>query len=217
MTKMRRATLALLALTLSFGAVAASAGGASATAVSGAAVSAANVAAAQAQTRPVAAPCIGLANRPCLAHLQSQTAGVLSDITDFGVRVVPGSKINLVSSQSRLPIKIRNDYQSDVRVFVWTQPDSLWITMPKATEVTVPAMTTITATVPIEAISNGNSRINVYLTSFTGVRMGTSTWMKINVERDIEPAILATFFVVVGVLGAIGARRMVRRRRGASE
>jgi len=147
----------------------------------------------------------------------ASTTHMLSDLSDFGVRVVPGSKINLVSSQSRLPIKLRNDYQTEVRLFVWTQPDSLWITMPSATEVTVPAQTTITATVPIEAVANGDTRVNVYLTSFTGVRMGTSTWMYIHVERDIEPAILGGFFVVVGVLGAIGGRRMIRRRRGADQ
>ncbi len=188
MTKMRRATLALLALTLSFGATAASANAAN-----------------------------GSVSASAILVSQTPQSHSHSDLSDFGVRIVPGSEINLVSSQSRLPIKIRNDYETDVRVFVWTQPDSLWITMPNATEVTVPAMTTITATVPIEAISNGDSRINVYLTSFTGVRLGTSKWMQIHVERDIEPAILAAFFVVIGTLGVIGGRRMVRRRRGASQ
>jgi hypothetical protein len=185
---MRRATLTLLALTLAFAPTAGSASAASAKVAAG----------------------IGVVNAISAPHIKN-------DFSQFGVRVVPGSRINLVSSESRLPIKIRNDYDSDVRVFVWTQPDALWITMPKATEVTVPAMTTTTALVPIEAISNGDTSIRVYLSSFTGVRMGESNWVEIHVERDIEPAILGGFIVVVGALGIIGGRRMMRRRRGASE
>jgi hypothetical protein len=185
---MRRATLTLLALTLAFATTAGSASAANAGVAAG----------------------IGVVNAISAPHIKN-------DFSQFGVRVVPGSRINLVSSESRLPIKIRNDYDTDVRVFVWTQPDALWITMPKATEVTVPAMTTTTALVPIEAISNGDSSIRVYLSSFTGVRMGESNWVEIHVERDIEPAILGGFIVVVGALGIIGGRRMMRRRRGASE
>jgi len=188
MTTMHRTALTLLALALGFGPTAASAAPAN------------------------SASAIGVQSVAAAANSHS-----LIDLSDFGVRIVKGSRINLVSSQSRLPIKIRNDYETDVRVYVWTQPDVLWISMPKATEVTIPAMTTITATVPIEAISNGDTKINAYLSSFSGVRMGTSVWIDLRVERDIEPAILATFFVVVGVLGFIGGRRMVRRRRGASE
>ena len=187
MTKMRRTALTLLALALGFGSTAASA----------APVNSASATAVQS------------------VHATSNSRSLI-DLSDFGVRIVKGSRINLVSSQSRLPIKIRNDYETEVRVYVWTQPDVLWISMPKATQVTIPAMTTITATVPIEAIANGQTKINAYLSSFSGVRLGTSVWIDIRVERDIEPAILATFFVVVGVLGYIGGRRMIRRRRGAS-
>ena len=201
MTKMRRATLALLALTLAF------APNTSASAANN--TQADHAVRVSASEGALVAGGIGVVNTIATPH-------ALSDLSDFGVRVVPGSRVNLVSSQSRLPIKIRNDYATDVKIFVWTQPDALWISMPKATEVTVPAMTTTNALVPIEVVSNGDSKINVYLTSFSGVRMGTSSWVHIHVERDIEPAILGGFFIVVGVLGAIGGRRMIRRRRGAT-
>jgi hypothetical protein len=203
---MRRATLTLLALTLAFATTAGSASAANNTPAGHVARVSATASAASAEV----AAGIGVVNAMSDEHFKN-------DFSQFGVRVVPGSRINLVSSESRLPIKIRNDYDSDVRVFVWTQPDALWITMPKATEVTVPAMTTTTALVPIEAISNGDTSIRVYLSSFTGVRMGESNWVEIHVERDIEPAILGGFIVVVGALGIIGGRRMMRRRRGASE
>lgn len=186
MTKMRRTALTLLALALGFGPTAAAA----VPAHSASAIRVENL------------------------HRSATNAHARSDLSEFGVHIVKGSRINLVSAQSRLPIKIRNDYETDVKVFVWTQPAVLWISMPSATEVDVPAMTTITAKVPIEAIANGDAKIGAYLTSFSGVRMGTGVWVDINVERDIEPAILAGFFIVVGVLGYIGGRRMIGRRRG---
>jgi hypothetical protein len=133
-----------------------------------------------------------------------------------GVRIVPGSKINLVSSQSRVPISIRNDYGVEVRVFLWAKPVALWLEMPQTTEVTIPANTTINATVPITAIANGNAEVRVYLTSFSGVRIGPTVWLHLQVERDVEPAILVTFSAIVVVLGVIGGRRMAARRRGAS-
>lgn len=133
-----------------------------------------------------------------------------------GVRIVPGSKINLVSSQSRVPISIRNDYGVEVRVFLWAKPVALWLEMPQTTEVTIPANTTINATVPITAIANGNAEVRVYLTSFSGVRIGPTVWLHLQVERDVEPAILVTFSAIVVVLGVIGGRRMAARRRGAA-
>jgi len=133
-----------------------------------------------------------------------------------GVRIVPGSKINLVSSQSRVPISIRNDYGVEVRVFLRAKPVALWLEMPQTTEVTIPANTTINATVPITAIANGNAEVRVYLTSFSGVRIGPTVWLHLQVERDVEPAILVTFSAIVVVLGVIGGRRMAARRRGAA-
>jgi|GEM_PF-1880865 len=186
MTKMRRAALTLLALALGFGPTAAAA------------------------VPAHSASAIGVENR----HQSATGAHARSDLSEFGVHIVKGSSINLVSARSRLPIKIRNDYETEVRVYVWTQPAVLWISMPSATEVIVPAMTTITAKVPIEAIANGDAKIGAYLSSFSGVRLGTGVWVDIHVERDIEPAIVAGFFIVVGVLGVIGGRRMVGRRRG---
>ena len=147
-----------------------------------------------------------------LESVQSQRDALPSN----GVRIVPGSKINLVSSQSRVPISIRNDYGVEVRVFLWAKPVALWLEMPQTTEVTIPANTTINATVPITAIANGNAEVRVYLTSFSGVRIGPTVWLLLQVERDVEPAILVTFSAIVVVLGVIGGRRMLARRRGAA-
>jgi len=144
----------------------------------------------------------------------SATADSKSALPANGVRIVPGSKINLVSSESRVPISIRNDYGVEVRVFLWAKPLALWLEMPQTTEVKIPANTTINATVPITAIANGEAEVRVYLTSFSGVRIGPVVWLHLQVEREVEPAILVGFSAIVVVLGVIGVRRMAARRRG---
>ena len=144
----------------------------------------------------------------------AQVSSVRQDTAaDYRVSVIVGSQINLVSSQSRVPIQVRNLYPEDVRVFLVVQPTALWLTMPKLTEVRVPAQTTINATVPISAIANGDSELKVRLISFSGVSLGDAVWLKIHVERGLEPLLLGGFISIVVVLGAVGGLRMSRRRK----
>lgn len=137
--------------------------------------------------------------------------------TDWRIHIVRGSDINLVATASRVPIQIRNDYDTDIRVLIWSQPSNLRVTMPKAIAFTAPANTTSNATIPVQAIANGEVRLNVWLTSFSGVRLGHPEVLNMSVQRDIEGSILIGFFVVVGTLGFMGARRMMRRRAEGSQ
>ena len=156
---------------------------------------------------------ISQANQPSHAL----TARDAASSTDWRINIVRGSDINLVATQSRVPIQIRNDYDTDIRVLIWSQPSNLRVTMPKAIAFTAPANTTSNATIPVEAIANGEVRLNVWLTSFSGVRLGHPEVLNMSVQRDIEGSILIGFFLVVGTLGFMGARRMMRRRAEVSQ
>ena len=131
-----------------------------------------------------------------------------------GVYIVPGSKINLVASESRFPIQVRNDYNTEVRVLVWVHPTVLWLTTPEAVEVTVPANTTVNAKVPVSALSGGKAVVEVYLTSFSGVPLGGTVYKYFTVQPGVEPFILGGFIITVGALGWVGTRRMLKRSRG---
>lgn len=137
-------------------------------------------------------------------------------LPEFEISIVPGSHINLVSSASRVPIQIRNDYDTDIRIFIWVRPSNLSIKMPKVFEFTAAANTTSNAAIPVEAIANGEVRLNVWLTSFSGVKIGKSTNLEMTVQRDVESSILIGFFVVVGALGVIGTNRMLKRKKGGT-
>ena len=158
----------------------------------------------------------GSANASEVAPLREVSVHNTASATDWRIHIVRGSDINLVATASRVPIQIRNDYDTDIRVLIWSQPSNLRVTMPKAIAFTAPANTTSNATIPVQAIANGEVRLNVWLTSFSGVRLGHPEVLNMSVQRDIEGSILIGFFVVVGTLGFMGARRMMRRRAEAN-
>lgn len=137
-------------------------------------------------------------------------------LPEFEISIVPGSHINLVSSASRVPIQIRNDYDTDIRIFIWVRPSNLSVKMPKVFEFTAAANTTSNAAIPVEAIANGEVRLNVWLTSFSGVKIGKSTTLEMTVQRDVEGSILIAFFLVVGALGMIGTSRMLKRKKAGT-
>jgi hypothetical protein len=155
-----------------------------------------------------------LAALTSLLVLSSSSALAAEEPQRPGVYIVPGSKINLVSTESRFPIQVRNDYDTDVRVFVWVHPTVLWLTTPEAVEVTVPANTTVNAKVPITALSNGKAVVEVRLTSFSGVPLGGTIYKYFTVQPGVEPVILGGFILTIGALGWVGTRRMLRRSRG---
>jgi hypothetical protein len=144
----------------------------------------------------------------------SAGAAIADEPQQPGVYIVPGSKINLVSSESRFPIQVRNDYDTEVRVLVWVHPTVLWLTTPEAVEITVPANTTVNAKVPVTALSNGKAVVEVRLTSFSGVPLGGTVYKYFSVQPGVEPFILGGFIITVGVLGWVGTRRMLKRSRG---
>ena len=63
------------------------------------------------------------------------------------VHIVPGSVINLVSSESKVPVRIQNDFDSEVRIQVHMLPSNPRVVVPNAVEVVVPASSGINAQV----------------------------------------------------------------------
>ena len=125
------------------------------------------------------------------------TTAVSQSLPEFEISIVPGSHINLVSSASRVPIQIRNDYDTDIRIFIWVRPSNLSVKMPKVFEYTAAANTTSNAAIPVEAIANGEVRLNVWLTSFSGVKIGKSTNLAHRLSRTDRGELLLDIFDLI--------------------
>ena len=130
-----------------------------------------------------------------------------------GVYIIPGSDINLVSRSSNIPIQIQNDFRQDVVIHVHVRPSNLRVSIPSAVEVKVPAFTSVTAKVPVEAIANGEVELKVWIETFSGNRLGRPVMLNMNVNADVEATLLLGFAGGVVVLFGLGIFRTVRKNR----
>lgn len=128
------------------------------------------------------------------------------------VAVVPGSTINLVSRESKVPVSLRNDFDAEVKVHVYLTPDSFRVIVPHGVEVIIPPLTTVNAQIPVRAIGNGDVTLEAIVTTFSGHQLGDPVQLKMTVNADVEGYILIFFTVTVAGLAVVGAIRTIRRR-----
>lgn len=147
-----------------------------------------------------------------IASLLAGAIGAQASIPVQQIRIVPGSEVNLVSKQSYLPISIRNDYPVEIRVLVHVQSTQLGAIATSVVEKTIPANTTDTAKVPITAIVDGQVPVKAWLTSFSGLKLGKSVDLNLNVHAEIEGSVLLGFGLTVIALLIAGVLRTIRKR-----
>lgn len=135
---------------------------------------------------------------------------------DFDVKIVKGSNINLVSQDSRVPILIQNNYDTEVRVLIHVTTSNLKVRLPETTSVVIPANSTLNATVPVQAVANGDVTLNVWLTSFSGVRIGNNLSIEMTVLGNFEAIAIGSLGSFVVVLLVVGIIRTLRRRKLAA-
>jgi hypothetical protein len=135
---------------------------------------------------------------------------------NYDVKIIKGSTINLVSQASRIPVLIQNNYDTEVRVLVHVSPSNLRVRLPETTSVTIAPNSTINAVVPVQAVANGDVELSVWLTSFSGVRIGPNEVITMHVIGNAEAIALGTMGGLVVILLFVGSIRMIRRRKRAS-
>jgi len=135
------------------------------------------------------------------------------ELPGYKIRIVQGSNLTLVSSAGMIPIVIENGYDSSVRVQIHVRPTNLRLNVPTATEVVVPANTTYTATVAVQAVADGDVELVTWLTTFSGLRLGPSVTLKMTVNAEVEANLLIIFGLLVVALLGVGSVRTLRRRR----
>ena len=121
--------------------------------------------------------------------------------------------INLVAHESLVPVSIKNEFNADIRVFVHMRPSNARVRVPSAVEVVVPALTTINAQVPVQAVASGKVFMRVWLTTFSGIVLTDEIVLQMNVEPDLETIIFVTFGGSVAILLSLGVLRTVRKRQ----
>jgi hypothetical protein len=134
----------------------------------------------------------------------------------YDIKIVNASDINMVAKDSRLPIIIRNDYDSEARVLVHVIANNAKVTAPEATAAVVPGFSTYTAKVPVTAISSGDVELEVWLTSMNGTRLTQNVKLNMHINSSLEVLLIGGFSALVVLLGAVGVVRTLRKKSRAS-
>lgn len=132
---------------------------------------------------------------------------------NYDVQIIKGSSINLVAQASRVPVLIQNNYDTEVRVLVHVSTSNLRVRLPEATSVTIAPNSTVNAVIPVQAVANGDVELSVWLTSFSGVRLGNDTVITMHVIGNAEAIGLGSMGALVLLLLVVGSIRMIRRRK----
>lgn len=133
----------------------------------------------------------------------------------YAIKVVAGSEINMVAKDSRLPLKIQNDYQTEADILVHVVPSNERLVVPESTLVSVPGFSTYTAKVPVKAISSGDVEISVWLSNTAGVKLTEPVLIEMHINSEIESYIIYGFIGFVAVLLIAGVARTARKRKVA--
>ena len=130
-----------------------------------------------------------------------------------GVFIVKGSEINLVARTSNIPVQIKNIFESDVVVHVHVQPTNPRVVVRASVEIKVPGNTSVTAKVPVVAVANGGVVLKVWLSTFSGNKLGEPTFLRMNVNADVELNMLLGFGGAIVLLFGFGVARQVSKNR----
>jgi len=126
--------------------------------------------------------------------------------------IVPGSNINVVARDARIPVTVSNPGDEDVEVTVTAVSNSFRLEVLETAVIVIPARSSAVAELPIKAIANGPVEITVSL-SVAGVQVGDAVVVEVNVNYDIELFLLVTFGVAMFALIVVGVFRTTSRLR----
>lgn len=124
------------------------------------------------------------------------------------VHIVPGSNINLVARDSRIPVTVQNPTSESVTVVVVGAATSFRLEFLEPQELTIPANTSAMAELPVRAIANGPVEVKVWI-ELNGKRIGEETTLAVRVNYDIELFLLVSIAVAMFGLIVVGIIRTV--------
>jgi hypothetical protein len=129
--------------------------------------------------------------------------------------IVPGSVINLVARDSRIPVTISNPDEIDVEVTLRAESTSFRLEVQREVAVSIPAQSMEIAELPVRALANGPVEVKVWLEA-NGERISDDQVLTINVNYDIELFLLVSFGVSMFALMIVGIMRTTIKLRRRS-
>ena len=129
--------------------------------------------------------------------------------------VVPGSQINLVARDARIPITVNNPDLQPIEVTLKAESTSFRLEVLEDVVVLLPAQSSEVVELPVRAIANGPVQLRVWL-EVNGEKVSADQLITINVNYDVELFLLVTFGVVMFALVLVGVARTTSKLRRRS-
>ncbi|MEY3587020.1 MAG: hypothetical protein RJB32_316 [Actinomycetota bacterium] len=126
--------------------------------------------------------------------------------------IVPGSEINLVARDGRIPVTIKNDSLETQTVTLNGASTTFRLEILSTTEVTIPAGSSQLAEIPVRALANGPVELKVWLEQ-DGREIGEGELLQVNVNYDVELFLLVSFGFLMFALIVVGIFRTVLKFR----
>ena len=123
------------------------------------------------------------------------------------VEIVPGSNINLVARDTRIPVTVKNNTDEAVTVVVKGVATSFRLEVLDSAEGLIPPQSSALAELPVTAIANGPVQIAVWVEEKSGERLGEDVIVDINVAYEVEIFLLVSLAVAMFALIIVGVIR----------
>lgn len=124
------------------------------------------------------------------------------------IYIVAGSNVRMVSRESKVPVSVQNDYPVAMRVHIHARSINQSLVITKSVSLIVPAESRKDALVPVTATAAGKFVLEVWLTTFTDLPLGTRTQINIDADPNFEIVLLVGFGALILILVILGWRRM---------
>lgn len=124
------------------------------------------------------------------------------------VHIVPGSSINLVARDGRIPVTVMNPSSTPLEVTVYGAATSFRLEVLESQKLTIPGNTSAVAELPVRAIANGPVSIRVWL-EINGRQIGEEQLIDVSVNYDVELFLLVSLAVAMFSLIVVGVVRTV--------
>lgn len=129
-------------------------------------------------------------------------------IASNSVHIVPGSTINLVARDGRIPVTVMNPSSVPLEVTVVGAATSFRLEVLESQRLVIPGNTSAVAELPVKAIANGPVQIRVWL-EIKGKKVGEEQLIDVSVNYDIELFLLVSLAVAMFSLIVVGVVRTV--------
>ena len=156
---------------------------------------------------------IGGAQASNISASTSSSAGSSSVLPKPLIFIVAGSNVRMVSRESKVPVSVQNNYAVAMRVHIHARSVNQSLVVTKSVSLIVPAESRKDALVPVTATSAGKFVLEVWLTTFTDLPLGTRTKINIDADPNFEVVLLVGFGALILLLVILGWRRMSSLRK----